>query len=229
MNGRIFRLDLPPHQAVQELLPWFASAQLGPEETAQVEEHLRGCEQCRRDLQWERSLRAAAASDPAPAGVSMDSALARLLPALGPQDAVAGAASRQTAALPTAVPPRGRAANQPRWLGWAAAAQGLVIVGLLALLAHPGPTPDGYRLLGAGASQAAGQTANIVVVFRPDTSERDLRRIVQAQGARIVDGPTVTDAYLLNVPTARRGAALQALQSERAVALAAGLDAGGEP
>jgi|GEM_PF-487169 len=300
-------MDVPAHQAVQELLPWYASSQLGPEETQRVHAHLQTCMQCRRDLEWEHGMRGEArrGGDELPAGVDMEHALARLLPTLGPQERVAsqpaagglaaqpaqGATSGSSAApaavtavddsaglpassaaytdaalstsatgaggagqpvaggahagpaLPTAadhgqqqpasvastaprVQPwwRTPAANQPSWLRWAAAAQFVALVGLGALLLRPADEPA-YRVLGSGTA-ASG---NVVVMFQPNTSERELRRILQAQNARVVDGPTVTDAYLLSVPAASRDQALQALRAEAAVKLAEPMDGGGTP
>jgi hypothetical protein len=220
MNGRVFRIDIPAHQAVQELLPWYAGGQLAPDEARRVHEHLQGCAQCRRDLEWEHSLRAgaAASADGLPEGVDMEGALARLLPALGPQE--------RTVTAPRTLPWwRTAAANQPSWLRWAVAAQWVVIAGLAALLLRPAADPADYHVLGSGV--AAG--GNLVVVFQPNTSERDLRRILQAQNARVVDGPTVTDAYLISVPAAGRAQALLALRAESAVKLVEPLDGGSAP
>jgi anti-sigma factor RsiW len=225
MSGRVFRIDIPAHQAVQELLPWYVSGQLAPDEMRRVHEHLRGCAQCLEDLEWERDMYADAAkssADASPEGVDMEAALARLMPALGPQERVTPPASSPAPPSPWW---RAAAANQPSWLRWAVAAQWVLIVGLVGLLVRPGAEPDAYRVLGSGA--AAG--GNLVVVFRPNTSERELRTILQAQNARVVDGPTVTDAYLINVPAASRDQALRALRAEAAVKLAEPLDAGGAP
>lgn len=229
MNGRIFRMDIPAHQAVQELLPWHASGQLAPDEAQRVREHLQTCAECRQDLEWERELRAqTTASDAVPEGVGMERALARLMPALGPQEQAA------PAALPTPMAAdstrrvswwRAAAANQPSWLRWTVAAQWVVIIGLGALLLRPDTQPAPYRVLGSAVSSGG----NLVVIFQPTTTERELRRILQAQGARVVDGPTVTDAYLLNVPAASRDRALQALHAEPAVKLAEALDGGKAP
>jgi hypothetical protein len=228
-------MDIPAHQAVQELLPWYAASQLAPEETQRVQEHLQTCAQCRQELEWEREMRAeaaaASASAPLPEGVDMERALARLMPALGPQEHAATHIEPPASALPGAGTPgrlpwwRAAAANQPSWLRWTVAAQWVAIVGLLVLLVRPGDEPPAYRVLGSSASTGA----NMVVVFQPGATERDLRRILQTQGARVVDGPTVTDAYLLHVPAASRDRALEALRVEPAVKLAEPLDAGGPP
>ncbi|GJI94082.1 hypothetical protein RugamoR57_08000 [Duganella caerulea] len=270
-------MDIPAHQAVQELLPWYASEQLAPDETQRVREHLQTCAQCRQDLEWERDMRAeAAASDALPPGLDMEGALARLMPALGaqehvapvmvtatpatpeaataatapaapeaaavataraaPQAATTAAATEAPAATP-ATPPvaagttqrvswwRAAAANQPSWLRWTVAAQWVLIIGLGALLLRPDTDPAPYRVLGSAVSSGA----NLVVIFQPNTSERELRHILQAQGARVVDGPTVTDAYLLHVPPASRERALAALHAEPAVQLAEALDGGTPP
>jgi hypothetical protein len=82
-----------------------------------------------------------------------------------------------------------------------------------------------YRTLGAPDARPATRGA-LVVVFDPSTSEFDLRRIVRAAGARIVDGPTATNGYVLGVAEGDRERALAALRAERAVTLAERLDAG---
>lgn len=229
MSGRVFRLDIPEHQAVQELLPWYASAQLSADETRRVHQHLQGCAQCRYELEWEHGMRidAAMSADQLPQGVDMERALAKLLPALGPQERVDAPPAATAAPIDAAASNapqrvswwRSAAANQSSWLRWAVAAQWVAIIGLGALLLRPDETPA-YHVLGAGP--AAG--GNMVVMFQPNTSERELRHILQAQNARIVDGPTVTDAWLLNVPAERHAQVLQALRATPAVKLAEPLD-----
>jgi hypothetical protein len=90
---------------------------------------------------------------------------------------------------------------------------------LAALLARPGARPvaaDDYRVLGAAG---ANGMARVVVTFRPDTPEAELRRIVRASGARIVGGPTVTDAWLVGAD-GRLDPVLARLRAEPAVTLA---------
>jgi hypothetical protein len=108
---------------------------------------------------------------------------------------------------------------------WALGAQFLVIAGLAIWLTTPYGNVAIYRAL--GASQNAN--GNMVVVFRPETSEQELRRILHTAGARIVGGPTITDAYLLSVPEDKLPAALSSLRSDRAVMLAESLRTAGPP
>jgi outer membrane lipopolysaccharide assembly protein LptE/RlpB len=58
-----------------------------------------------------------------------------------------------------------------------------------------------------------------VVVADPTTTEAELRRILRAAGARIVDGPTQANAYVLEVPAQRQEQAMRALRAEHALVL----------
>lgn len=194
MNARIVELDASVHQKVQKLLPWIVTGRLASAEQELADAHLTTCAQCREDLAWQRKLQAVQPA--AGAAPDMEAALARLLPQLDTQ-------------------PR-PAANDRRWWPWAMAAQALVIVGLGgALLSRQEPA---YRLLGAPGVGAG--TANLVVVFRPETSEGRVRALLQAQGARVVDGPTVTRAWVLQVAPARINGTVTTLRADSAVELA---------
>src|SRR5471030_2620620 len=98
MSGHIFRLDIPAHQAVQELLPWYISAQLAPEEAARVQEHLYGCEECRHEADFARRLRGLEPA--APQGLDVDRALSRMISMLGEQEQAPAAATLTAAAVP---------------------------------------------------------------------------------------------------------------------------------
>lgn len=214
MNGRIVKPGEPAHQAARELLPWFATGQLAAQDARMLEQHLSTCKLCRRELEIERQLLAAACAeaDLPPAQCNVDRALAQLLPQLPRQEARAVPAPRW----------RWPAFRHLAWMPWALALQFLAILGLGLLLARPAFDDGAYRGLGS-----AGGAGNLVVVFKPDTTEKELRRILQANDAHLVDGPTVTDAYLLNVPEPRR--ARTRLRAEPAVVLAETLDGGGPP
>lgn len=190
MNAHIVELEASVHNRVAKLLPWVVSDTLPATERRLVDDHLAVCAECRAELAWERKLQAVQPA--AGAAPDMEGALARLMPQLeaGPQRPAAGA----------------------RWMRWALAAQVLVIAALGAQLARQ---HDDYRLLGGAA-----RSANLVVVFRPETSERQLRAILNDSAAHVVDGPTVTNAWLLNVPPAGLGSAVARLRSEPAVELA---------
>ena len=68
------------------------------------------------------------------------------------------------------------------------------------------------------------KSGSIVVVVDPTTTEAELRRILRDAGARIVDGPTQANAYVLDVPATRQVQAMQALRAEHALVLVERLD-----
>jgi hypothetical protein len=213
MNAHI---DDPAHQEAQEALPWLANGSLAGAELRRVQAHVEACAQCRADLAMLHTLRAAGeASEPA---CDPDRALARLLPQL------------ETPPASGEVPGwRARfAANDRSWMRAAIAVQCCVIAALAVVLAghqrNADVRNDAYRVLGA----SPGTTARLVVMFKPDTPERELRRIVRGSGARIVGGPTVTDAYLLDAD-GDPAAALARLRAEGAVTLVEPLATGGQP
>lgn len=193
------------HKQARQLLPWLLSGTLEGAELAMVQEHLKSCERCRADLAWERKLRAAG-QQCAPA-LDPDRALAQFLPRLGQQERSRRLPARWRSAL---------AANDRNWLRWIAASQSGVIAVLALLLVWPGSDDASYRGPGAGEP---GQ-GNLVVMFRPDTTEAELRRILQANQAYVVDGPTRLDAYVLAVPPSRAACTAQRLRAEPAVRLA---------
>lgn len=187
MSASVIELEGTLHQRVQKLLPWAVLCRLPETEQRLVNEHATSCAQCRDDLAWQRKLQAVEL--PAGPAPDMEAALARL----------AGRLEE-----------RPRAANGG-WMRWALAAQLLLIAGLgMRLLT---PAEPAYRLLGA----SGGAPANLVVVFKPDTSEAKLRSILQASGASVVGGPTSSSAWLLNVPAPQRDGALTTMRANPAV------------
>jgi hypothetical protein len=217
------------HPAAQDVLPWLANGTLAGAELERVQAHVETCADCRADLALLRTLHAAG---PAPSlDFDPDRALAKLMPRLD------AAPVEDDVPVPCAVPEtpgllqrwRNRlAANDRTWLRAAVAAQFCAIAVLAAMLARPAAHPDAapdYRVLGASGANGA---ARLVVTFRPDTPEAELRRIVRGSGARIVGGPTVTDAWLVGAD-GQLDPVLARLRAEPAVTLAEPLSMDGRP
>lgn len=200
------------HQAAQMALPWLLKGSLAPAERARIDGHLHACAACRADLA-NLALIGSAAMPAAPA-CDPERALARLTPLLDGSAQETGAVTGPTAHA---------AANDSRWLRSLLLAQCAAIAVLLGLLLGQAPAGDPYLALGTDSRPGA----KLAVRFAPDTPERELRRIVQAGGARIVDGPLDSGAYLLSVPQPRIGAALARMRAEPMVQLAEPLT--GEP
>ncbi len=210
MSGRVLPFDPAAHKVADVLLPWFVNGTLDQDELAFVEQHLSECVRCQREVQWLRELRAACIDGEAAPGAST---VFRNL--------------RRQLDQPRAGRGRGASLRKlwkraPPWSRWAMAAELAAIVALGAVLL---PTTDGlapFRTL--GARSAAAPTGSLVVVFDPTTPESELRRMLRKAEARVADGPTQTNAYVLKVAAQRQVEAAQALRAEPAVVLVEQLD-----
>ncbi len=201
----------PAHARTLDLIPWHLGGGLDDAEAAELEAHLAACAHCRAELEQERRLKAAVAELP----IEVERGWARL----------AGRISADRRAPPrrreSARPERRRAA--PGLI--AAGLGGAFAAGVALTLASPfggPPRREAGSYHGLAATPAA--SLRLAVMFRPLTREADLRRILAAAGARVVDGPTAAGAWVLTTAPAARPAALARLRVEPAVAFVQPLD-----
>lgn len=197
------------HDEAEALLPWYATGQLERDERALVERHLTSCVACQRQLRFDHRM--------------MDE-----LQAHDPQ--IDGGWARLRARLDSDAQPRssrGRLMNGA-WnivrrpaIATLVAAQ-LAFVGLAGGVLLSLDRPQ-YQALGS-PGPAAAATANMIVMFRPETSQQHMLDVLHASGASLVGGPTAADAYLLHVPAERRAAALARLQADGDVRMAQPID-----
>jgi anti-sigma factor RsiW len=211
MTGSVLQLDPAAHKVADALLPWFVNGTLDGDELSFVQNHLSRCASCQREVEWLRELHAACVAGEADPEASRG--LRQLRRRLEERPGRRG---------PMASLREFWGRSRP-WSRWVIATQLAVIVGLgfSILPAYDGPVL--YRTLGASNAGVAA-TGNLVVVFDPATTEADLRRILRNAGARIVDGPTQANAYVLDVPEGHQDQALQALRAEQAAVLVEQLD-----
>jgi anti-sigma factor RsiW len=193
--GRIIPFRRDEHQETQRLLPWYAKGRLDDADRALVETHLATCADCAAELAVEREL----AEEVARLPLESDQHWVRL------RSRIAGDARPRRAARRLAIP------------AWAAFAAGVCVAALLTAVTLRGLETPAYRTLSA---PPAHRDAAMVVIFRPDTREADLRRLLTQADARLVDGPTVAGAYMLSVSPAEQSAALALLRNQPQVVLA---------
>ncbi len=212
--AEIIRLRGSSHEQVQQLLPWYVNGTLDAGETAMVDAHLAECAECRADLAAERVL-------------------AREVAAL-PID-VEHAWSALSDRIDAAGPPRRLAESVPFLhrkvaMGWAlggplAAAAAVAFAVAMVPRASP-PAATTYRALGSAPTAEPG---NALVMFRPDTRDSDLRAALTKAGARLVDGPTASGAYVVRIAPDKRGQAIQGLRAAPQIVLAEPIDPGSRP
>lgn len=221
MRQKIDKIMNNQHKNISQLLPWYVTGQLGLDEQAAVEAHLAICADCAADLQSERQL----ATHVADLEMDVDKGWTRLRNRLGLNGEQAfdplGHLSRPP---PLKSGPSWAGRGARGWMGGALAAQSIIIVLGVAVLFRPGLTPvHTYHTLGAAA---ADRSANVMVIFHPEASERRIRHILRASDARLVDGPTESNAYVLHILPEERDAALLRLRKAPEIEMAEPIDAG---
>jgi anti-sigma factor RsiW len=249
VTGRIVSLEPDEHVAVQSLLPWYVTGRLDAAEAAQVDAHLPHCEACRAELaaerQWQRLQPAAVAQ------VDVEAGWSAMLERLGHTEDEHEAVRERARGIDPARGARGRLRAPRGWtsagplLRWGWTAPSLLAAGLLVAFGlQPGMTDDvrrgtatgtvtatagpdaaapAYRALAAPASP----TAAALVRFRAGATEAEVRAALRRCEARVVDGPTATDAWVVALPRDHYAQALAALRAQPAVTLAEALEAEG--
>lgn len=204
--GSIIRFDAERHRDLRDLLPWYATGQLSPADRERVEAHLAACAQCRREVRFEHRLDEEVKRMP----IDVDQSWSRMRDRID---------QKRPERPPGGV--MGAVTQLPSWSGWAAAAVLLLSTGVLLF---PATSPAVYHVLSSRAVVAS--SGNVAVIFRPDTPARDMRTALVDSGARVVDGPTATGAYVLRLPHASQDAALAKLRARPDVEMAEAIDTG---
>ena len=195
------------HSECWLLLPWLANGRLSASERAAVEEHVRGCPECAREVAWQRTLCETLAEPDrityAP-GPSLRKLFARID---GHRDAhaVRAAPEGRRGAPPARAPWRpfglspaaGGAASpaasrRPFGLSWAAGF--VLVIGLAALLA-----PTAYRwsqpLYATRTTASAARPEVLHIAFQRSLTIGEVEELLHAAGARVVEGPDATGIF----------------------------------
>lgn len=198
MSGlRLFTFDDPTHRDVTELLPWYANGTLDGTERARVEDHVRQCVACRRELDLQQRLAETIRDETVPTG--MAKGLARL--------------KAQIDLDSTSIVPAPRSSawwRRPAVLVPLIAAQFAVIAVLL--FVDKSPPAAVYRTLASPSSTAYSRDA-VVVIFDPATTQQRVQALLRELDARIVDGPNMRGAYTLELPNDSQAASLERMRA----------------
>jgi anti-sigma factor RsiW len=191
------------HQEVCELLPWYVNSRLEDREREAVETHLSTCPSCQAELRHCRDLAAAVqtagetAWSPSPGHFSQ---LMARIDAAEAHDAQDGSWRERLRAqcarhLPVLQ-------STPRFVRWALAAQGAMILLLAGVLVWQAPFSPGplYRTLADNGDQARQSQARLQVVFADDLTEQELRTLLNSIGGTIVKGPSALGFYTVEIP-----------------------------
>jgi anti-sigma factor RsiW len=186
------------------LLPWYVNGSLSASERQEVDDHLRGCEQCRDELEALSGLagqmKSSWAKQPAPAPDLRNRVLSKIQhPSVVSLAEVRERAKRDAPSVP---------ARRTRSI-FPALAASVIVVQFAAILFMMRSLPPEVipRGIAAGSTQ-------IKIVFQPAATEGDIRKALLELHARIVGGPDESAAYIVqltNVEPAQSAKQLAAL------------------
>jgi hypothetical protein len=224
MNQNTFAPD-DPHQQTRSLLAWYINGTLDLHEEAALETHLAQCPACRADLADERAMMAAL---PAPAPVlDAEAGWAAMRRRMEAGPAVSEPEARDEAPASNVVP----LSPRPFWrrpvpMGWALGAQaaGLALAVGVGMWAGGAGNPARPTMYHALSSPTPASGANMLVMFRPDLPESDLRGILLARHAQITAGPNLGGAYSLRVAPRAVQSTLSLLRGDPRITLAEPID-----
>ena len=192
----------PPVHAVELLLPWYVSGKLSTAERREADEHLAQCSSCREELAQLRLI-ATRVREAAAAEQSARDILPQVksrLQTLPPRPPAASASIAE----------RLRRLFSPSWVPATA---------LVLLLAQSAALIWSFQRNEVRAPVSSRGLASPVtrlnITFEPTATEQQLRDVLQDTHARVVDGPTRSGVYRVEIATDDRARAEQVLTELR--------------
>jgi hypothetical protein len=183
------------------MLPWLANGRLSGAERVRVEEHVRGCVQCTREVTLQMRL-CEVLTEPERITYAPGPSLRKLMDRIDGRKPGAGAQPRTSA--PQALAARRSTAWRPPGLAWAASF--VLAVGLLGLTAttYRWSQP---RYITHTAAPAPASVAVLHVAFVPSLPISEVGEALRSAGAHVVEGPDDTGIVGVAPIVAATGAA----------------------
>jgi len=183
------------HIGCRELLPWVVNGTLSESEREATDRHLEICSACRAELVRCRDLAAEVEQEAGPVPSAHPAQLTRLLERIERGDLDRGDEPEPRTAPEFTRRLRAWMRSTPVPVRWLVLAQAAVLV-LLVVVGPVATTPTGaFRTLAADAP--VRETRRVRVVFAPETTETEIRRLLLELRAEIVGGPSALGAYAL--------------------------------
>jgi len=177
-------VSLPiPHSRAFELLPWLVNGSLGAEERDAVEQHVRSCLACHRELKEQQRLRAALRAQPA-VHLSPQTNFEKLARTLDGQPVLGARPARRF---------------EPVLRFAAAAAVAAIAVGAVLWLSPTHlDTRGDYQTLAKGHTAAPGE---IDIVFGQSVTQVEMQSLLDEIGGKIDAGPSGVGRYRVRLET----------------------------
>jgi Putative zinc-finger len=170
------------------LLPWLANGRLSAADRSAVEDHVRECAECAREVAWQRAL-CQTLAEPDRVSYAPGPSLRKLFERIDGRrdaDAVRTAPRARRSEAPA------RAFWRPLGLSWAAGI--VLVVGLAGLLA-----PAAYRwsqpLYATRTTSVAPTPGVLHIAFQRSLTIGEVEGLLHSAGARVVEGPDATGIF----------------------------------
>ncbi len=185
--------DVARHEEAWLLLPWLANGRISPADREKVEEHVRACASCTRELEFQR-LVCRALTEPDRVTYAPGPSFRKLLDRIdgAPQPKQAPAPARQGIAPPGARAPSrsGALLWRPPGLAWAASF--ILVVGLA------GAVTTAYRWsqpVYVTHTDERAPTNVLHIAFDRSLTIGAVEELLRSAGARVVEGPGSTGIF----------------------------------
>ena len=173
------------HDAAWELLPWYVNGTLQASERARVDQHLRSCLLCHRELDEQQQLDE----------LVHESETVRISPRSS-FDSLMRRIDSSTRA------DSGRSFGyRARFVSWLPVAAALLAVGVVLVVlysANPDRSGD-FRTLSSETPILPSDATALQMVFAQHATEEEIRNLLAGIGGRIVDGPSGAGVYTIEL------------------------------
>ena len=177
------------HEDAWLSLPWLANGRLSGAERLRIEEHVRGCAQCAREVALQRRL-CDVLTEPERVTYAPGPSFRKLMDRIDGRKPATPAEPRVTGLRTFAA--RGSSAWRPPGLAWAASF--LLLVGFTGLAATTyrwsQPRYSTYT-----ATPAQTSTSVVHIAFLPSLSIAEVGAALRSAGARAIEGPDATGIF----------------------------------
>jgi hypothetical protein len=174
------------HEESWLLLPWLANGRLGGAERARLEQHLRGCPECAREVALQR-LWCSTLTEPERVTYAPGPSLRKLMERVDAEPPLRTAA----AGTPAVRLRSARAAWRPPGLAWAASFVLSVGFGTFAVTAYRWSQP----LYVTRTAPAAAAPGVLHIAFERSFPIGEAEQLLVSAGARIVEGPDASGVF----------------------------------
>ncbi len=178
------------HTETWEILPWYVNGSLEGDELEKIQQHLENCEKCRQEVTYLRRLTQALVRSEDVAS-AVDRPLSEALSRIEQIEVEKSSANLER--FWNAIRPK-------RLLRPLLAVQTLVILALvIALWQGPSGAPPVFHTLSRPTGAVASKGFAVRMVFSPEVTEQELRRLLIELKGQIVEGPSPYGVYTVEI------------------------------